>query len=90
MTSPALKRIYEGLDMKCPSCSKLVALADIENHKNLCGKPKCWNSDVCSGYEDPSYAKNCSEQCLLLQKLLYLFGDSVTQEATARRCTTFC
>lgn len=50
MTSPALKRIYEGLDMKCPSCSRLVALSDIEKHKVQCGKPKCWNAEICNGY----------------------------------------
>lgn len=71
MTSPALKRIYEGLDIKCANCSKLVSLGDIDNHKLKCGRPQCWNTDICKGYEDREYGKSCSSKCQILQQLLY-------------------
>jgi hypothetical protein len=71
MSSAALIRIYEALDLKCPTCSRIIMLGQFDNHKVDCGKPKCFNSDVCAGFEKPEFGKCCSERCQVLQQLLY-------------------
>jgi hypothetical protein len=75
MTSKALIKIYNDLDIKCSFCSKVPKMSDIVKHELNCRKPKCWNNDICSGLEEDmkTYgANNCSEQCQLLDHILYI------------------
>ena len=78
MTSKALEKIYFDLDVKCLHCEKVVKLYDLATHEVKCGKTKCWNHDICSGYEDDGKnygAKNCSDECKILEDILKANGN---------------
>jgi hypothetical protein len=47
MSSKALQRIYDELDIKCSTCPKIVKLGDLIKHEGVCNKPKCWNTAIC-------------------------------------------
>ncbi len=51
MSSGALKKIYNGLEIRCEKCSKVVSLCELDNHEKNCGKTRCWNEEICGSYE---------------------------------------
>lgn len=51
MTSKALIKIYNDLDIRCEKgCLKVIKLLDLPKHELNCGRPKCWNNEMCDGY----------------------------------------
>ena len=51
MTSKALLNIYNDLDIKCEKgCNKLSKRIDLDQHEQSCGRPRCWNVDICDGF----------------------------------------
>lgn len=73
MTSRALIKIYNDLDLKCQHCNKVVKLSDLPKHETNCRRAKCWNNDICSGYEEDKKVfgnGNCSEHCQLLDNIV--------------------
>lgn len=74
MAGGALSKIYNGLEVKCTKCPKVVSLSDLDRHEENCGKPKCWNEQICLNYENKQMKglskPCCSQKCELLLKIL--------------------
>ena len=75
MSARALINIYNDLDIKCPTCSKVVKMGDLSAHEEKCGRTQCFNTAVCGGFENKKIKSDkpvCTEKCELLLKLLYI------------------
>ena len=55
MSSKALQRIYNDLDIKCVNyekCQKVLKICDIEAHEKICSQVECKNFEICGKKAD--------------------------------------